>query len=254
VLAGVLLAAAAAGSASDPSVDTGAVLLGGGLFGIASGCSAAGVAAAVARSDERSRRPDAGDSIDPVDDRLSRPAAAIRDDGVVATGADLDGVRFAMRGLPRRHPTRVLVRLERYSRRAELAGCAEAQVMIDGKLVSYPAAYEESIHGRVVQGALQIELDIAVLRDIAAAKTVEFVLCAVRRRLSIKGADAVDEFVTRFDAHVPPGTPRPALSPAAPGGAHEAPATSAPTGIAADAPDAATTAGNPEPSSATVAP
>ena len=49
VLAGMALAGVAAASApKNSSVDGGAVVLGGGIFGVASGCSAAAVAAAVA--------------------------------------------------------------------------------------------------------------------------------------------------------------------------------------------------------------
>ena len=99
IAAGVALAGIAAAS-SKGSVNAGTAMVGGGLFGIASGCSAAGVAEGITQKCEKYGNTHDYAPIEPHAAATQAPITMKRSDDVVTTQADLVGIKLVWVGSP----------------------------------------------------------------------------------------------------------------------------------------------------------
>jgi hypothetical protein len=214
VLAGVALSGIALASSQDPSLDAGPVLLGGSLFGLTSGCAAAGVSEAVARADERSKHvgayADRDDTVrrhSSLEPRRSRTSTA---PGLVFAQADLDGVKVSWLGLPQTDARKVGLRFQRYASQEAFASCNELELIMDGRSTRHGWVRKVKPAGpMVVVDMVQVEIDLDTVKTMRAAQSVEFRLCGVQRRLTVAAAQAADDFLHRFQALVPAQSAKP---------------------------------------------
>ena len=216
--AGLGLAALAAAQTNDPNLDAGAVVLGGGLFGITSGCLAAVVADAVARGETKSkawRRERDRDPPAPHDtSRVAAVPTATAESDVVVADANLDGVKVTWQGAPRASAQRVRMRFQRYSTSNELLGCQELELATGDRSVRVALFHDMTTGGPSAQPQVAYaELDLAVIKALLTTKDTELVLCGLTRKLTEAAVQEVARFVGRFEALLP-ATSAPAPVPA----------------------------------------
>jgi hypothetical protein len=244
---GMLLGALSAGVADDPSIDVGSGLLGGGLFGIAAGCTGAATVDAMTRSKEKVEPlpppeplyPTRAAAPPPSSPPAAQPQQAAQTPGVIKETTELDGLRVLWVGHPQRYPTKVGVRFERFTRDPVLVDCTALELTVDGRQLRFELVGKATPQGMLVRESAQSTLELEVVRELRGAGSVELQLCGLRRRLTTRAADQLASFVTQFDALALPA----AVTPAPPPVEGTTPELAAPTASATPAtpvaPDAA---------------
>jgi hypothetical protein len=179
--------------------------LGGGLFGLVSGCTAASVSSALGRAEGRNQARkewNAGPASDTEPTTQQRPAPA-PSTNLLYTQAELDGIKVFFLARPQTGSATVGLRFQRRTRNSMFDECNELEMAIDGQSKRYPWVRKRERSGSRIIEAVQVEIDIDTVRAMRAARAVDFRLCAVQRRLTLEAVKAADVFVTRFDALAP---------------------------------------------------
>ncbi|MDD9942734.1 MAG: hypothetical protein OXU20_16965 [Myxococcales bacterium] len=194
-----LTAAATAGDESEEELDTGAALLGSALFGLVAGCSAAGVAAAVAVGDNRTAarvpRGIAPRQSPYYDDGHSASTPAPRRRDRVSSSALLDGLKVTWLGAPASRMTRPMTLFESHLPGVDLSKCNEAVVEADSRVMKFPITHDARPPSTTIA---KIESGIDELRTMKTAQRVTFDLCGLRRELHPSAASALRLFFVRF--------------------------------------------------------
>jgi hypothetical protein len=203
VVTGALIGALAAVSSENPEADVGTVMLGGSIFGIASGCSGAAVAESIGRADERNKRAGSAEPLPRSEGLPTSAKASQRSNDLLQKQTDLDGIKLYLLGLPRTDSRKVALRFERRTHNAMFDKCDELEIIIDGQSMRLPwRRSSKRDRARVVE-TVQVMIDIDTVKSLRSAQRVDFRLCSVERRATLATMSAVDDFVVRFRALVP---------------------------------------------------
>jgi hypothetical protein len=241
-LAGISVAIAG----ENADVPVGQVLVGGGLFGIASGCSAAAVADGLARSDAKSK-PETRPVEEAAYERPQAHGTAAPTPGLITARTDLDGLVVTWFGTPATHPMTVGLRVHRYGKQPELAECHELRLVSGSQPLQLAAAYRSQVQHDIVVELLQVQTDFTTAKALSASPQLELDVCGQRRVFTPTAMDAFAGFVKHFSALVPAQPPAaagasdssaqpPANPPAsnpAPSTPEAAPASGTPNAVAA---------------------
>lgn len=136
--------------------------------------------------------------------RSSAPASAPpRARDLLIEQANLDGIKLTLLGKPLSDPHKVALRFQHYVRVAELQDCKELELVIDGQSTRHPLAYKADHSSAALLECAQAETDLDTAKAMVAAKSVEFHLCGLERRLSPQAASAAGNFVVSFTKRIP---------------------------------------------------
>lgn len=192
-------------AASNGQVDPGQALLSGTLFGAITGCTAAGIAAGLAErgpGGEHARRP-----IKPseTEDLTAAPAATpVRPDQVSAH-ADLEGITVTWNAKPASDTKLVKMRFKRFGPMSVFATCEDLTIQIDDRELHFPIQKGVNAKTNTVAEVAEAKVELEVIRAMQSAKSVQFQICALRRKLNLAGSQALDGFVDDFIMRAPPG-------------------------------------------------
>jgi hypothetical protein len=205
--AGLGLAAAAAAGSNDPNLDAGAVVLGGGLFGVTSGCLAAAVADAVARGETKPTRRrsehDEAPSTPTDGEQVAPTATADPDKDLVIADVTLDGMKVSWQGAPLVAPRRVSLRFQRYSSTKELSGCEELEIATGDRSVRVALFHDVHADPSAQPQVAHAEIDLAVIKELLTVKDTQLRLCGLTRNMTSAAVAAVSRFVAHFESYLP---------------------------------------------------
>jgi hypothetical protein len=233
VLAGMALAGVSVAIAGEnANVSVGQVLVGGGLFGIASGCSAAAVADGLARSDAKSKPETRPVEAEAAYEGQQPHGTAAPTPGLITARTDLGGLVVTWFGTPATHPMTVGLRVHRYGKQPELAQCHELRLLSGSQPLQLPAAYRSQAQHDIVVELLQVQTDFPTAKALSASPQLELDVCGQRRVFTPTAMDAFAGFVNHFSALVPAQPPAAAVAsdssaqpPANPPASNPAPST-----------------------------
>lgn len=211
VVSGIALGGIAAAEASDDpqsevEVDSGAAILGGAFFGAVSGCTAAAVTDAIARSGAKHESSTRARERAPREWHAPTPHRANPsevDPGEVTANAHFHGISVSWRGQPQLDAERVELRFQRYVKRDQQANCDQVELELDGKRQNLPARHSEVAGGSVVLETIQARVAVELLRRMQEAKRVVLRLCEGEHLLTLPTLEANQRFLTRFARLVP---------------------------------------------------
>ncbi|HEX2676100.1 MAG TPA: hypothetical protein VHM19_05655 [Polyangiales bacterium] len=217
-LAGIGVAALALAGSDNSGVDGGAVVLGGGIFGVVAGCTGAAVAEAVATSDEGRRRERSRDRERDFESQAAPAPTQLRE------SRDAQGQRhlsarfyasrtiFALDAIPAHGPE---VALEITQSSSAGRQTCDSVIVVDGHTL------DTQVRGRGMQG-VTLALDFAAVQTMALGRSVSGRTCGHEWSLSSDQRAVLGSFVDRLlqiaalDGVKPVPAAAPAAAPTAP--------------------------------------
>lgn len=113
--------------------------------------------------------------------------------------AELRGMKLTWLGLVRGDERKVGIRLQRYVRKPTLESCKGATLDIDGQAVRFSTSYFQEPAARNLRETVQGEIDVAVLKKVAAAKQSTLDLCGLNRTLSAAAGEAAAKLAAAYE-------------------------------------------------------
>lgn len=152
----------------------------------------------------------------------AEPAAAptrsvplsLDDPNVVDVAFSVEDRKAYLIGMPRTDSTSVAIRFERFVREAQLAGCTEITITIDGVESRLPLQQKTVSDRFATRELTQIKVDLDTIKRMIAAKEVSFDMCGTKRNLTAMHSAPMKRFVIEFERNI--GKPVVAYAPPAP--------------------------------------
>ncbi|MFT3923270.1 MAG: hypothetical protein QM778_12120 [Myxococcales bacterium] len=118
---------------------------------------------------------------------------------LVEEHSELDGLKVAWRGLPASLPNEVVFGFLLEGSGPTLADCKRFTLVVDGQPLDFVPEYWAAANASPAREVLQVRLDLATLRTLAAGERVDLKACSVERSFTPQAIAVTRIFGERFE-------------------------------------------------------